>query len=367
MHDRIQRALQPLLDSLPADSDTTGAVVATLVGDTADVAVVTRAGFTPPFQPDSRVLLYSFTKTIKAAALLRLVAAGRINLTDPLDRFLPQHPVAARITLRDVLAHISGLPDYGGLAEYHAAVRAALPPWSAEEFPARTNADRLKFEPATSWAYSNIGYMLLRDVLNQIGGGDMESVLRQEIFTPLGVTTASVPLSKADLFAFSFGPSRYLAGGGTPVAVAGHYDPGWISHGVVGCSALDAARMLHGIMETLLPAAMLEQMMMPITHFPGGVGPDRPWRQPAYGLGLQIELDETIGPAYGHTGGGPGVSPVVMHFPRREPPLTIALITDGEDGGLAETLLFEVAAHSAQARPATCSAMESGSSASRRP
>src|SRR5581483_10607157 len=110
-----------------------------------------------------------------------------------------------------------------------------------------------------SWTYSNIGYMLLRDVLNQVGGGDMASVLRREVFDPLGIATASVPLSKADLFSFSFGPSRYLAGDGPPVAVAGHYDPGWISHGVVGSSALDAARMLRGIMERLLPAALLEQ------------------------------------------------------------------------------------------------------------
>jgi CubicO group peptidase (beta-lactamase class C family) len=345
MHDRIQRVLQPMLDSLTAESGTTSAVVAIMLGDIADVAVVTRGGCAPPFQPDSRVLLYSFTKTIMAAALLRMVAAGQINLADTLDRFLPQHPVAAKITLRDVLAHISGLPDYGGLAEYHAAVRAASPPWSAEEFLARTNAGRLLFEPTTSWAYSNIGYMLLRDVLSQVGGGDMASVLRREIFDPLGVATASVPLSKPDLLAFSFGPSRYLADGGPPVAVAVHYHPGWISHGVVGSSALDAARMLRGIMETLLPAALLEQMMKPVAHFNSGVGPGRPWRKPAYGLGLQIELDEALGPAYGHTGGGPGVSPVVFYFPSREPPLTIALITDGEDIGLAETLLLRLAQH----------------------
>ncbi len=332
-----------MLDSLPVESGTTSAVVATLVGDMADVAVVTRAGGTPPFHPDSRVLLYSFTKTIMAAALLRMVAAGQINLTDTLDRFLPQLPVAARITLSDALAHISGLPDYGGLAEYHAAVRAASPPWSAEEFLARTNTNRLLFEPRTSWAYSNIGYMLLREVMVQVGGGDMGSVLRREIFDPLGIATASVPLSIADLSAFSFGRSRYLSSGGPLVIVAEHYHPGWISHGVVGCSALDAARMLRGIMETLLPAALLEQMMKPVAHFNSGVGPGRPWRKPAYGLGLQIELDETLGPTYGHTGGGPGVSPAVFYFPRRDPPLTIALITDGEDVGLAEMLLLEVA------------------------
>ncbi|HEY7843698.1 MAG TPA: serine hydrolase domain-containing protein [Bradyrhizobium sp.] len=342
MQQRVLSALQPILDGLPAESGTTGAVVATLAGDTAEVDVVTRDSFGPPFRPDSRVLLYSFTKTILAAALLRFVVGRRLTLQDTLDRFVPQHPIAAKITPRDALAHISGLPDYGGLPEYHAAVRSSSQPWSEQEFLARTGAENLLFEPATSWAYSNIGYMLLRDVLMRVGGGDIETVLRRDIFDPLGVTTASVPLTKADLSAFTFGPSRYLADGGAPVNVAEHYDPGWVSHGVVGSSAIDAARMLRGIMETSLPAALLEQMMKPITRF-ASAGPGRPWRLPGYGLGLSIDLDETIGPAYGHTGGGPGVSPVVFHFPRRDPPLTIAVITDGEDVGLAETLLLKVA------------------------
>lgn len=343
MNARLWSAIRELLDSQPADSGTTGAIVAVLGGDIAETHVVTRDGFAPPFTRDSRVLLYSFTKTIMAAALLRLVAAGRLDLSDALDRFVPHHPVAAKITLRDALAHVSGLPDYGGLAEYHAAVRSSSPPWSSEEFLARTNANRLLFEPATNFAYSNIGYMWLRDVLVRVGGGQMEAVLRREIFEPLGVTTASVPLTKADLSAFAFGPSGYLAYGGTPVRVADHYDPGWIAHGVVGCSAIDAARMLRGIMEALLPASLREQMMMPVSRFTSA-GPGRPWRLPAYGLGLAIERDETLGPAYGHTGGGPGCSPAVFHFPRCEPPLTVAIITDGEDVGLSETILLAAAA-----------------------
>jgi len=255
---------------------------------------------------------------------------------------VPHHPVAARLKLRDVLAHISGLPDYGGLAEHHAAVRSSTRPWSAEEFLARTGAENLLFEPATSWAYSNIGYMWLRDALMRVGDGNMETVLRQEIFDPIGVTTSSIPLTRADLSAFSFGPSHYLADGGTPVVVAEHYDPSWIAHGVAGSSAIDAARILRGIMQTVLPASLLEQMMKPIARF-ASAGTGRPWRLPGYGLGLQIELDETLGPAYGHTGGGPGGSPVVIHFPRRNPALTIAVVTDGEDFALAETLLLKAA------------------------
>jgi hypothetical protein len=57
-----------------------------------------------------------------------------------------------------------------------------------------------------------------------------------------------------------------------------------------------------------------------------------------------IDLDETRGPIYGHTGSGPGCTVAVYHFPRRDPPLTIAVATDGEDQGLAETILLEAAA-----------------------
>ena len=342
MDEQALSAIRNLLDRQPTAANVTGALVAAIVSGDPEVTVVARSGFPPPFASDSRVLLYSFSKTIVAAALLRLVAAGRLSLHDTLGRFLPQHPLTAKITLRAALAHTSGLPDYGGLAEYHAAVRSSSPPWSREEFLARTGADRLLFEPGSSFAYSNIGYMWLRDVLTRASDGDMATVLRREIFDPLGVTTASVPETKSDLADFTFGPSRYLANGGTPMDVIARYDPGWIATGVVGSSATDATRILRGIMTTLLPPPLRDEMMTAVTRF-AATEPGRPWRQPAYGLGLQIDCDESSGPIYGHTGGGPGVSPAVFHFPRRDPPLTLAVITDGEDIGLAETLLLAAA------------------------
>src|SRR6516225_7613325 len=205
MNEQALSAIRDLLDRQPTAANVTGALVAAIVSGDPEVTVVARSGFPPPFASDSRVLLYSFSKTIVAAALLRLVAAGRLSLHDTLGRFLPQHPLTAKITLRAALAHTSGLPDYGGLAEYHTAVRSSSPPWSREEFLARTGADRLLFEPGSSFAYSNIGYMWLRDVLTRASDGDMATVLRREIFDPLGVTTASVPETKSDLADFTFG------------------------------------------------------------------------------------------------------------------------------------------------------------------
>ncbi|HEY1930450.1 MAG TPA: serine hydrolase domain-containing protein [Acetobacteraceae bacterium] len=343
MDEKVVAIVQIILDRQPAGIGATGAVVATRMGGETRIVAPARSGVPPPFQRDSRFLLYSFTKTLVAAALLRLVAEGHLSLQDTLERWWPEVPPAKRLTLRNVMLHASGLPNYGDIADYHAAVRAASPPWSESEFLRRTNAGELLFEPGTAWAYSNIGYMLLRRVLAAVGNGDMETVLRRLIFDPLEITSASVPVAKPDLASFTFGLSRYLGGDGPPVAVREHYDPGWIATGVVGASAADAARLLSGILQTLLPLPLRDEMMRQAARFRGPF-PGRPWRLPAYGLGLMIDLDEERGPIYGHTGSGPGCSPAVYHFPTRSPPLTIAVATDGEDQSLAEDIVLAVAA-----------------------
>jgi CubicO group peptidase (beta-lactamase class C family) len=126
-------------------------------------------------------------------------------------------PPAKRLTLRNVISHTSGLPNYRGLADYHAAVRSSAAPWSESKFLSRTNAGELLFEP--DWGYSNIGYMLLRGVLMEVGNGDMETGLRRQIFDPPETTSTSVPLAKNDLASSTFGLSRYLEDDGPPLVV----------------------------------------------------------------------------------------------------------------------------------------------------
>jgi hypothetical protein len=70
--------------------------------------------------------------------------------------------------------------------------------------------------------------------------------------------------------------------------------------------------------------------------------PNRPWRAPAYGLGVAIDRDTAHGPAYGHLGGGPGCSPAAYHFPQLNSGTTIAVISDGEDT-LPEDIILTIA------------------------
>src|SRR5262249_33607778 len=192
------------------------------------------------------------------------------------------------------------------------------------------DATRLRFPPGSAFAYSNIGYMLLRRVLVRASGEDFASLLQRVVFTPAGVNDASVPTTSEELSAFIFAPSRYLSRGSGPVDVASAYDPGWIAHGVVGTSVVSAGRLLHALFGgALLPTELVHEIVK-------GRAVELPdanslWQRPAYGLGLMMTWDEDGGPALGHRGGGPGCSPALFHFPGKEKPLTVCVITTGED------------------------------------
>ena len=84
---------------------------------------------------------WSFTKTVLATAALALVRDGRLVLDEPLPN--------RAYTLRQLLQHRAGLTEYGRLRAYHEAVERNDDAWPADEMLARTEADRLIYEPGT--------------------------------------------------------------------------------------------------------------------------------------------------------------------------------------------------------------------------
>jgi CubicO group peptidase (beta-lactamase class C family) len=287
---------------------------------------------------DDRFLLYSITKTIAAGAALQLVERGRLALDADLQAWLPDFPPARDFSLRQLLQHTAGLPDYGNLNAYHDAVRRGGEPWSEAEFLERTQAQRLRSPPGAAFAYSNIGYMLLRTVLIRAGADDFRRVLARVVFEPIGIADWSMPTTQADLAGFRFGPSRYLGSAENPLEVASHYDPRWIATGVVGTSTRSAARVMHELFagNVIHPTLLTEMQSGVSVGTRGG-----PWESPSYGLGLMI--DGGSGGMVGHRGGGPGCSPAVFHFPRRQQPLTVCIVTNREDSDQPVAMIRSVA------------------------
>src|SRR5688572_9362188 len=155
------------------------------------VAVVEDGALIEAAGADRPVPWWSFSKTVLAAGALALVRDGRLALDAP----LPGRPYS----LRHLLQHRAGLPDYGGLAAYHEAVELGHDPWPDAALPDRVDAGRLQYEPGQGWDYSNIGYLFVRRLLEETTGRPLGAALAKLVLDPLGAPDARLALAPRDL------------------------------------------------------------------------------------------------------------------------------------------------------------------------
>jgi CubicO group peptidase (beta-lactamase class C family) len=136
----------------------------------------------------------SLGKQFTAAVVMLLVEEGKLALSDPLTRFFPEAPPAwAGITVRHLLTHTSGIPDYEGSdaldfrRDYTEGELAKLAFSLKPEFPA-----------GARWNYSNTGYVLLGIIVGKASGRFYGDLLAERVFAPLGMKTARI-ISEEDI------------------------------------------------------------------------------------------------------------------------------------------------------------------------
>lgn len=269
------------------------------------------AAWRPAGVDEPRFLAYSITKTCIAVVIQGLAVKGRISIDDPLARWYPDVPGATRVSLRHLLRHTSGLRDYGGLDAYHEAVRRSpSSPWSYETFAQHTLELGLAFEPDGGWAYSNVGYMLLKSIAERVAEASLAHLVEERIAAPLNLRRTAVVETLADMAGLAPAPTSDLTIDGTIVDTRAHYHPGWVSHGVVASTPSEIATFVDGLFTgRLLPLATVAEMCEVV---PIGI-PSPPWTEPSYGLGLMGDPASRYGPIFGHEGGGPGYGASVFH------------------------------------------------------
>lgn len=320
----------------------------------AGVAVVESPGapsvavWTPPPAHEPTFLAYSITKTFTAVLMLLLRDEGRLALDDRLARWFPRVAESQQISLRHLLNHTAGIPDYGALPAYQEAVRSSpSTAWSFERFAAETFNRGLSFAPGAGWAYSNPGYMLLKRIAEEATGRSYGTLVAERIARPLGLRGTFVAGSVADLSSLAPAVSRALAPDGTPRDVRHHYHPGWVSHGVVASTPSEIAGFLDALFGgRLVSRQSLDEMttLVPVpassASRPAGEEQRRPWRRPSYGLGLMADPESPWGRLWGHNGGGPGYSASAFHAPDRGG-VTVAAMVASDDVN-AEEIVFAV-------------------------
>lgn len=286
---------------------------------------------------DARFYIYSITKTLIATASLHLVGSGLLELDVPVQTYLPDLPLNTSITLRQLLSHTSGLPDYGALPTYSEAVKAnSSAPWSTEAFLNLAYTHGLQFAPGEGWAYSNIGYLLVKNILEKNTGLSLQKLLERVIFSPLALQNTYVANSLNDV---NITPG-YTAFFGEQQDMSHLYHPSWVAHSVVISTAPELATIIDALFRgKILDMNLVEQMSRPIYT----LGKYPLFENLGYGLGLFVDAESPHGEVKGHTGEGPGYSVAAFHFPQLASCTTIAALVNRDKPDYALALVYKIA------------------------
>jgi len=257
---------------------------------------------------------WSITKSVLAAAMLKLADQGRLSLDD----FYKQSPY----TIRQLLQHTAGLTNYGG-PPYQAAVAAGDPVWPVAELLARVNADRLIFDPGEGWAYSNIGYLLVRQLIEESTGLEIDAALRGLVLGPMGIVRTRIATTPDDMKQTFWGNPN-------------GYDPRWVYHGLLIGPPSDAA----GFLRSLFSGTFLSEYArsaMKTMHALGGSIAGRPWTKIGYGLGLMMGEMGEAGTVFGHSGAGHDSVSSLYCFSGLPGSPVVAVFGQGTDEAITES------------------------------
>jgi len=241
----------------------------------------------------------SITKQFTAAAILQLQAAGKLDINATLATYLPDAPHAKEVTLKQLLSHTSGMPEYLDGPDVEAW---AVKPATFGQIMARIKDRPLDFPPGTRWSYSNSGYVLLGRVIEVTSHESYEQYVKTHLLATAGMGHTTTVADEARVAGMAKG-YRHTDGKLEPAPTI-HATVGWAAGNLVSTVA-DLARWNVALQGgKIVRPTDYALMTTPATG------------STDYGLGLFIDtLDEQ--PRIGHTGGSFGFTTSNQYFPKQ--------------------------------------------------
>ncbi len=215
---RFGPALQAELDHLRTAGRLTGLSAAIVFADGSEWQGVSGEADLASHRavtPETLFSVGSITKTFVAAIVLRLDGEGRLSIDDPISRWLPAFPNAARITVRQLLDQRSGVADYfDDITCVDQIVGHPTAVWTVDRV--LRCVGRPYFAPGAGFHYSNTGYVLLGRIVEAVTGTSLADSLRTEFLAPYSLDRVDLQgPAQADT------PAPPLAHGYLPAARAG--------------------------------------------------------------------------------------------------------------------------------------------------
>lgn len=142
-----------------------------------------------PNSPQTVFRIGSVTKQLTAVAILLLQEQGKLNVSDPLSKYLPTFPNGENITLHHLLSHSSGIATITDLPHF---ASFQLQPTTPLKTITQYQQLQPHFPPGSDCEYSDPGYIILGAIIEIASGKSYEEYLRESIFAPLGMSATTI-------------------------------------------------------------------------------------------------------------------------------------------------------------------------------
>jgi CubicO group peptidase (beta-lactamase class C family) len=265
-----------------------------------------------PMETSTIFELASVSKQFTAMTIMQMKEAGKLSFDDPIERYIAGLPYTG-ITIRHLLTHTSGLPDYQQVMDEH---------WDKSKVAG--NADNIKyliqyhpekhFEPGEKYEYSNTGFMLLASITEKVSGEDFIEYCRKRFFIPAKMTSTDIRTidQKKKLRNLALGhiyvkdEQRYVPADSFPqfnyaIWLGNRIGPGRVSS--TSEDLLKWDRLLYS--NTLVKAATLKEAFSPARLNNGSAS--------NYGFGWKIK-ESNKGKVVWHDGDNPGYATEFIRY-----------------------------------------------------
>lgn len=257
----------------------------------------------------------SVTKQFTSTAILMLIDEGKLALSDPITKYLPDYPVKGKmITIEHLLTHTAGVANFTSKKDFSSTMAKEM---SVAAMIDTFKDDPLGFEPGSAHAYSNSGYFLLGAIIEKTSGMRYADFVRQRIFVPLDMRNTAVE-GHATGDAPRAVPHTTTPAGYGPAKMISMTQP--FAAGAIVSTLDDLAKWNEAVSSgKLLRAPTWKQAFTP-HKLPDG-------KDTGYGYGWRIDTMHGS-PRISHGGGVPGHSAFVMHMPNEK--LFIAVLANSD-------------------------------------
>ena len=307
---------QRILESALAQAESNGFSGVVLVAADGEILMEKALGYRSfeekiPLKPTDIFELASLSKEFTAMVIMICLEKGKLDFDDPVEKYL-DIPYKG-ITIRHLLTHTSGLPDYQAVMDEHWDKSKVAGNPEILEYLRKYSPPKL-FDPGEEYQYSNTGYVLLASIAEKATGKDFIALSRDWIFKPLNMSSTDIRSLEEKVAVMNFAAGHLKDSLGNYVNANKFHESDytvWLGNrkgpGRVSSSVEDLLKWDQALYtKKLVSKETLEEAFSPYVLNDG--------TRSYYGFGWEIEPKSPFGKMVMHTGDNPGYKTIIVRF-----------------------------------------------------